>query len=63
MDSERALLAAKRYRFYAEELRSMAGEDPESHAHQMLLRAAEEYERMARTMDGLADVRRTLEEF
>jgi hypothetical protein len=51
---------AKRYRRHAEELRTIAADKQAKDNRQALLRLALDYERMADTMDAIAQTDRTM---
>lgn len=58
MDSESN--AARRYRLYAEELRTMADDDGHRRTREMLLEVARDYELMAQSCGAIAESRRRM---
>jgi len=51
---------ARSYRFRAEELRAIAELDSTTKNHQVLMNVAQDYERMAKTLDAIHDTHRIL---
>jgi len=49
--------AARRYRLYAEELRCIAGLGPDTGSSEQLLAIADEYDRVAASMEAITESR------